>query len=267
MEKQIRNNQKAHNRLAEKYHDRHPEIYNELEQNRLHESLIQASVLIKTESAEKIALDFGCGDGNLTNHLLSLNFTVVAADVAVKFLRLVNKLFGPTPKLKTFVLNGQNLAGLNDNSFDLIALYSVLHHLPDYLEILPELWRVTKKGGIIYLDHEVNENYWQRPTLLTEFYEQAGRNRKKSILKRLSPNNLFNKFRRLLDPKFEPEGDIHVFPDDHIEWDKIKAILTGLGGEVVLENDYLLTSKNDQRGAFEKFQDKVADMKVLIIRK
>ncbi|MEM4732959.1 MAG: methyltransferase domain-containing protein, partial [Candidatus Bathyarchaeia archaeon] len=48
--------------------------------------------------------------------------------------------------------------------FDLIACYSVLHHLPDYAGAVQRLSAFLKKGGVLYLDHEASPFYWKSET-------------------------------------------------------------------------------------------------------
>jgi SAM-dependent methyltransferase len=50
-----------------------------------------------------------------------------------------------------------------DGAFDLVVMYSAVHHLAD-LSPLAELWRVTRPGGVVLLDHEeaFQENGWKR---------------------------------------------------------------------------------------------------------
>ena len=62
------------------------------------------------------ALDFGCGSGNLTGHLLKCGAVVTAADVTPRFLDLVRKRH-PADRLRTFRLNGIDLDGLDDAVF------------------------------------------------------------------------------------------------------------------------------------------------------
>jgi len=45
--------------------------------------------------------------------------------------------------------------------FDLITGYSVLHHLPDYVDAIQRLSVFLKKGGVMYLDHEASPFYWK----------------------------------------------------------------------------------------------------------
>src|SRR5688572_2122055 len=129
---QIERNIAVHNQVAQKYEALHGEIFNEVEQPRLAAALARARDSIRTKSDPKRALDFGCGSGNLTRHMLELGLHVTAADVSTDFLRLVEKRF-PSERLALLEMNGRDLSNIEDVSFDLAAAYSVLHHIPDYL--------------------------------------------------------------------------------------------------------------------------------------
>ena len=165
-----------YNKIYNKYEQRHNEIYNTIEQERLSKKLKKAADFILTNSKEKIAFDYGCGTGNLTKHLIKLGFFVVSADISEKFLDVIKKRYQFTGKSDTLEVNGYDLSNIENNKFDLTATYSVLHHVPDYLTIIKEMIRITKQEGIIYLDHEVNENYWYRNKDYSEFLRKVGVN-------------------------------------------------------------------------------------------
>jgi hypothetical protein len=58
-----------------------------------------------------------------------------------------------------------------------------------------------------------------------------------------------NKLRRIfLDPHYAEEGDIHVFMDDHIEWDKMLDIVSKKC-DVIAKEDYLLFN-----GDYKKYE-------------
>jgi ubiquinone/menaquinone biosynthesis C-methylase UbiE len=266
MDKQIRENKKAHDKIARKYESRHPEIYNEVEQTRLHNSLKRAIKEIKTDSKRKIALDFGCGAGNLTKHLMELDLGVVSADISPKFLEMIEDRFPEIHKSKTLKLNGEDLSNIEDEKFDLIATYSVLHHVPDYLKIVKEFVRVIKPGGVIYIDHEVNNNYWEPSKELKEFREKVGTS-KKSIFRFLNPDTYLQKIKTTINPKYQAEGDIHVWQDDHIEWEKIKKVFQENGCELVKEEDFLSFNDAYKKDIWADYKDKISDMKYLIVRK
>jgi ubiquinone/menaquinone biosynthesis C-methylase UbiE len=257
----IKYNQKVHDKIAEKYEFRHPEIYNPIEQARLRASLSEALSLIQTNSETKTALDFGCGDGNLTKLLVDLGASVVAADLSSKFLLRVESKFRPADQVKTLLLNGRDLSNIEDNTFDMVATYSVLHHVPDYLKVVSEMIRTVKPGGIIYIDHEVNENYWDRPAELQQFYNEV------ELPKKLSWESLKYRFRRLFNRRWQEEGDIHVWADDHIEWAEIEQVFLAQKCEIFKKDNYLLYNKVYNEEAYYKYKNQVSDMKMLIARK
>ena len=262
-EKQIKANIKIHDKIANNYASVHGEIFNDIEQERLFLALKKSLQAVNTGSEELKALDYGCGSGNLTRHLLNLNVDVVAADVSSHFLAMVRQQY-PSERLSTFSLNGKDLASLKSGSFDFIAVYSVLHHIPDYLSTIIELARVCKPGGIVYLDHEPTDQFWSDNPLYEEF-------RKKALRidwgKYFVPSNYVGKVRRWFNPKYTSEGDIHVWPDDHIEWKHIEKTLVGLGFEVVLSEDYLLCKKLYRQDIYKNYEKMCTDTRLMAFRK
>jgi hypothetical protein len=73
--------------------------------------------------------------------------------------------------------------------------------------------------------------------------------------------------RRLANPRYKKEGDIHVWPDDHIEWDKIEQILASQGLEILLKHDYLLYKAIYELQVYNEYKDRCADERLLIARK
>ncbi len=264
MQASIDENLKAHNRLAEAYESRHPEIYNEIEQKRLADSLKLAVDSIQTDSTTKTALDFGCGAGNLTKYLLELNLEVVAADLAPQFLSLVQKRFGSTAKLRTTQLNGEDLRNFAANEFDFVATFSVLHHVPDYLKVVEEFVRVVKPGGIIFIDREMNANHWSNNSELRELYSY------KTIAKPwtrfLELQTWINRYKKMRNPRYQEEGDIHVWPDDHIDHVKIDSVLLRKC-EIVKDINYLHFDSRYPIELWRELSKKISDTRCLIARK
>ena len=118
------------------YEKSHHEIFNPIEQRRLYSTLREATNAVQTGSKPPAALDYGCGSGNLTRHLTELGFHVTAADVSDDFLSAIERKFSGTGMVKAIKLNGADLSDVPDARFDLVATYSVLHHVPDYLRIV-----------------------------------------------------------------------------------------------------------------------------------
>src|SRR5690606_22598228 len=86
---QIDRNVLIHDRIATRYEKVHDEIFNAIEQDRLRSALARAKDALQTNRTRPRALDFGCGSGNLTRHLLALGFEGVSADIAPAFLQLI----------------------------------------------------------------------------------------------------------------------------------------------------------------------------------
>ena len=266
---QIQFNKEAGDRVSASYERLHREIFNPVEQQRLRDALAVAKNAVKTGAQPLKALDYGCGSGNLTRYLIELGIHTVSADISRGFLTLIESRFRQTGLSEGLLINGTDLSNVPDGSFDLAATYSVLHHVPDYLRIVKEMCRVLKPGGVIYLDHEVNQSYWNRPKEYVEFLKKArpAVDWRRCLRLLLDVRGYVHIVRRLRNPRYKPEGDIHVWPDDHIEWGKIEQLLASEGFEVILKRDYLLYRDEYDLGLYNEYKDKCADETVLIARK
>jgi SAM-dependent methyltransferase len=263
-QRQIERNVRIHDRVAADYEKIHDEIFNPVEQDRLRRALARAKDALRTRTERPRALDFGCGSGNLTRHLLALGFDVVAADISPAFLDLIERRHAGQA-VETHLMDGRSLAGLEDGAFDFAATYSVMHHVPDYLGAAAEMGRVVCQGGIVYIDHEHSPSYWGADPAYRDFLRRATRF---DWRKFLVPHNYYGKLRRMfVDPHYSNEGDIHVWPDDHIEWDEIESVLRREGFETVFAEDYLVFRGRYRPEVHEQYRTRCADMRVLAMRK
>ena len=267
----IQQNVTRHERIAHAYDDRHSEIYNSHEQKRLADLVewITTEYITTrlTENDEVKVLDFGCGSGNLTRHFLANGCNVIAADVTPSFLEMVRKL--DPNRTQTHLLNGVDLAEFGDGTFDMVVTYSVLHHVPDYLHVVQEFARVTKPGGIILIDHEASNQHWLKGTTLQEFRSKIPDNRSGLwyIKRMLSPMWWVKKVRKTLNPRYSEEGDIHVWPDDHVEWDKVRSVLEDHGVSIVRDEDYLLYQPHIPEEIYDQYKTGCADMHLIVAKK
>jgi 2-polyprenyl-3-methyl-5-hydroxy-6-metoxy-1,4-benzoquinol methylase len=260
---QIRRNISVHDRLARKYERLHGEIFNPIEQARLGTLLVRAAAEVRTGATPLRALDMGCGSGNLTGHLLKLGMQVTAADVSGGFLRLVRERYSSKP-VRTHQLNGIDLSGLADESFDIVATYSVLHHIPDYLAACAEMARKCRKGGVILIDHEATPNVWTGDAILLEFKRRALRF---DWRKYLRPSNYLHRLRRFVEPRYSNEGDLHVWPDDHIEWDQIAEVMDRGGCVPIMTEDYLLYRRLYRQSVYDRYKHRCADTRAMLFRR
>ena len=159
-----------HSLEAKYYEIVHPEVYHKTEQQRLISTLKKIDQLIDEPKKEtKRALDFGAGTGNITGKLLNLGYNVTAIDLSKEMCAIIKKKYKKYLNSKLKIINSAiEDTNLDENEFDLITCYSVLHHLPDYVGILKKLSISLKKGGIMYLDHEKSPTYWKKESTKLE---------------------------------------------------------------------------------------------------
>lgn len=271
----IIHNSRVHDLIAPLYEARHGEIFNQAEQQRIHELLNYAVTSIRTGAEVPSVLDFGAGTGNLTRHLLGLGAAVVASDVSAGCLRELKSSAKKAERLELSPLNGHDLSQFPDESFDMVATYSVLHHVPDYLAIVSEFIRVVKPGGIVYIDHEVCPAYWEsRPEYLAYCREVAESQFAQPFFQRISHVFQQKYWWRYLSSALRvkwnevaDEGDIHVHPDDHIEWPKIRSRLEPFC-EILREQDYLVCRERAfPPPAWEKWRGRCVDMRLFVAGK
>ncbi len=269
----IAHNRAAHDRLAGAYDDGHPEIFNPVEQERLAAALRRAMHEAAVgRDGPMNALDVGCGSGNVTRHLLALGAHVTAADLSPRLLEVTRRRFEKTGRLEAVVLNGTDLQPLPDNAFDLVAAYSVLHHVPDYAALVAEMARVTRPGGIVFIDHERSDDSWSNDEY-RQFLREAVVWPPRRWWYWMQPSRYWNRVRPFIEwrkwrnPRWMAEGDLHIWPDDHIEWVRIETALATRGCRPLAREDYLLYEPRFDRPVWEAWRARVSDMRLLIARR
>lgn len=256
----IQRNSMIHDKLVDRYDLIHSEIFNEIEQRRL-DNAVRASTQMMVPLAGPLkAFDFGCGTGNLTKVLVDLGAEVVSGDVSVRSLEFVRRKFN----VEVRKLNGQDFKGIQDASFDFVGCYSVLHHVPDYLRAVSEMGRICRLGGVVYIDHEPPEEYWFDCERYAEFRCKV---RTFSIRKFMYLSNYTNKLKRLFNPRHTNEGDIHVWPDDHVDWNAINDILVREGFVNVLDEKFLLFRREYRMSVYESYMNELSDMRTMAFKK
>lgn len=273
--RRIAHNRAAHDRLRAGYDARHPEIHNPIEQARLVEAVGRAVAAIRsaTPPADRVLLDVGAGTGNLTEKLLAHPGRVIAADLSTGMLADLAARFGASGRFGTQPLDGEGLRPIADASVDLVGAYSVLHHVPDYLALVDEMARVVRPGGVILLEHEKAPGYWAPSEALTRFFAEAVVWPARRWTRYLDPRRYWARVRPLLvwqrwsDPRWMPEGDLHIWPDDHVQWDLVAARLRAAGCEIVLVEDHLAYEPRFDRATWERYRHLAADTRMCLARR
>jgi len=155
----------AVHRFEAKYYELiHPEVYSKQEQKRISSTVEMVEKLIVDN--QKKALDFGAGTGNLTGKLLHRGYKVTAIDICAEMCSILKKKYKNYLEAKKLIVVNSPIedVSFDRDEFDLITCYSVLHHLPDYGDAIKRLSVFLKKGGVMYLDHEISPFYWKSET-------------------------------------------------------------------------------------------------------
>jgi ubiquinone/menaquinone biosynthesis C-methylase UbiE len=267
----IARNRYVHDRIADKYDQKHAEIYNPLEQARLERVL--GEIIDNTGYQQPHILDVGAGTGNISVKLIQRNCWVTALDVSLASLEVLKEKIGPDHRLETVLLDGQQLP-FPDSVFDVVTCYSVLHHIPDYLGALREMIRLLRPGGLIYIDHEANPAAWESDTNLAAYKKLCKLGIGQHISMLVNTREFFTfdfwkcAFIKLfVNSRFEREGDIHVWHDDHIEWSEICAIFAESGVTVEKQVDYLCYWPRGGKEAYDHYHSLCSDTRLIIGRK
>jgi SAM-dependent methyltransferase len=262
----ISNNRNVHDSVAAQYDVTHREIFNSVEQCRIATQL--TAIKNKLSKPFPTALDFGCGSGNITAHLVTAGFVVTSADVSPRFLDIVQSRHGNTGRCRTEVLSGEMGEDLVGLRFDLICIYSVLHHIPDYISVLKGLAERLNPGGYIYIDHEASDAYWNA---VPEYAMLQKACKWRRLAKKLpdifSAKWITGKFRMMFDARYQPEGDIHVWPDDHIEWALIRQELKRFDLSEIYSEDYLCYREYYGHELFDSYRSRVSNMHCSVFKK
>jgi ubiquinone/menaquinone biosynthesis C-methylase UbiE len=100
-------------------------------------------------------LDMGTGTALIPIELCSraAGFTVVAIDLAQNMLDLAQSNVARAGLANRILLEKVDAKGTpyEDGAFCATISNSIVHHIPDPTKVLPEMWRVTARGGLLFI--------------------------------------------------------------------------------------------------------------------
>lgn len=103
-------------------------------------------------SRKGIVLDLGCGEAYTSIYCLKYYPCVIGLDLSIKVLKKAKK------KMKSQRVKGLNLINgdalklpFKDDTFDVVLTYDMYEHIQHQDELLKEIYRVIKHGGILVL--------------------------------------------------------------------------------------------------------------------
>lgn len=120
-------------------------------------------------------LDMGCGTGIVLRQASRHFGRVYGMDVSAGILS-----YAKQASTGLFCAEGCRIP-LKDESVDVIICFAVLHHVYDHGPLLNDVYRVLKKGGVLYIDHDLDRSFSERfsiPLKIYRFFSEALKRRK-----------------------------------------------------------------------------------------
>ncbi len=105
-------------------------------------------------SKNKKILEIGCSTGNIAREIIDMdNNSYYGVDISKEYIEVANK---STIKGKFFQMDARELDFSNE-SFDIVMLSSVLHHIDDDTgkNCFKEIHRVLKKDGVVIISEPI----------------------------------------------------------------------------------------------------------------
>ncbi|MCP9489165.1 MAG: class I SAM-dependent methyltransferase [Solirubrobacteraceae bacterium MAG38_C4-C5] len=143
-----RNDRASHDAQADRYDD-----YVKEEPLRSAEAWILPAIVSLTAG---VVLDVGCGTGRVSEALAAAGRTVVGVDHSSGMLRVAAQKL-PLDRCTLIQADARHLP-VEDGVFDAVVCSGVLHHVPDWPEVLAEAARVVRPGGVLVV-REPNADY------------------------------------------------------------------------------------------------------------
>ena len=96
------------------------------------------------------ALELGSGTGHVTSDLLTLAGAATAHGIEPSpvMVARAKKHFSSNPRL-SFQIGDAKHTGLEDESFDMILMHTLLCHVPEPQDVIQEAFRILKPGGVL----------------------------------------------------------------------------------------------------------------------
>ena len=99
---------------------------------------------------DKDVLEIGCGSGYGAYLLSALNpKSYIGLDVMEEQVQLAHKNY---PQFEFLILDAEDLSRFPASSKDVVIIFGVLHHIPNWRKAIDEVVRVLKPGGSLFLE-------------------------------------------------------------------------------------------------------------------
>lgn len=173
-------------------------------------------IALQAKINAKNLLDVGCGTGFILNLAKDLFDDLHGVDATQAMLDKVDLTSGNITLHKNLA---QELPFENE-TFDMCSSYAFLHHLENYSDVLKEVFRVLKKGGLFYIDLDPNKHFWSAIDSL----EKRKSNQSYSLIVQKEIDSVLHTDQKVMD-------EFGIDPDVFNNSEYTKSILGGIDPE------------------------------------
>ena len=111
-------------------------------------------------------LDLGCGTGFVLRYARSYFTRTVGVDISEEILKKAE------PYCDEVVCTDVDKLPFEDESFDVVCCFSLLHHCYTHDKLFKEASRVLRPGGMIYTDHDMDKEFYKNFRWLLQPYRK-----------------------------------------------------------------------------------------------
>jgi SAM-dependent methyltransferase len=127
-----------------------PHIRHETIRKRLEGKITEAVGEVLQRQQSCAVLEVGAGHGTFTETVLDAGGTPTVTEMSGASFDFLNRKFGQVPGVRVIYDNDGSTVLEEENTFDLILLISVIHHIPDYIGAISALCdKVLRPEGTI----------------------------------------------------------------------------------------------------------------------
>jgi SAM-dependent methyltransferase len=111
---------------------------------------------LATDAGNGLLLDLGSGSGVVTRAARGIFHRTIAMDISPRILATA----GPIADWR--IAADTDRLPIADESVDVVSCFAVLHHLYDAGNLLGEVARVLRPGGVFWSDHDMDAAFFRR---------------------------------------------------------------------------------------------------------
>jgi ubiquinone/menaquinone biosynthesis C-methylase UbiE len=118
---------------------------------------------ISERGSNSYLLDLCCGTGIVSIYAKKYFKHIYGIDVSLNMLKIARGNMNA-------ICGDAILLPFKDEAIDVVTCCGGLHHIYDFLPLFKEAFRVLKKGGYLYIDHEIDKRFMMRYMRLIRLY-------------------------------------------------------------------------------------------------